>query len=54
VTRSATIAASRNFHQEQPASANSVAAAVAAFDQAVGALLDQVVPWALDAAHQAR
>jgi cholesterol transport system auxiliary component len=54
VTRSAAIAASRDFHLEQPASANSVAAAVAAFDQAVGALLGQIVPWVLDAAHQAR
>ena len=54
VTRSAAITASRDFHLEQPASANSVAAAVAAFDQAVGALLGQIVPWVLDAAHQAR
>jgi cholesterol transport system auxiliary component len=54
VTRSAAIAASRSFHVEQPASANNVAAAVTAFDQAVGALLDQIVPWVLDVAHQAR
>jgi len=53
-SRSATIVASRDFHLEQPASANSVDAAVAAFDQAVGSLLDQIVPWVLDAAHQAR
>ena len=54
VTRTAVITASRDFHLEQPASANNVAAAVAAFDQAVGALLGQIVPWVLDAAHQAR
>jgi cholesterol transport system auxiliary component len=48
------ITASRNFHLEQPASANNVAAAVAAFDQAVAALLGQIVPWVLDAVHQAR
>lgn len=52
--RSAAIMASRDFHLEQAASANSVEAAVAAFDQVTTALLDQVVPWVLDAAHQAR
>jgi cholesterol transport system auxiliary component len=54
VTRTAAIAASRDFHVEQAASANNVAAAVAAFDQATASLLDQVVPWVLDTAHQAR
>jgi len=50
ITRSATIAASRNFHLEQPASANSVDAAVAAFNQALAALLEQVVPWVFEVA----
>ena len=54
VTHTAAIVASRDFRLEQPASANTVAAAVAAFDQAVAALLGQIVPWVLDAAHQAR
>ena len=54
VSRSAAIAASHTFHLEQAASANSVAAAVAAFDQVVASLLEQAVPWVLDAAHQAR
>jgi cholesterol transport system auxiliary component len=54
MARTAAIAASRDFHVEQPASANNVAAAVAAFDQAVAALLGQIVPWVLEAAHQAR
>ena len=54
VVRTAEIAASRDFHLEQPASANSVAAAVTAFDQAVAALLGRIVPWVLNAAHQTR
>jgi cholesterol transport system auxiliary component len=50
--RTAAIVASQEFHQEQPASANSVPAAVAGFDQAVASLLEQVVPWVLEAAHR--
>lgn len=53
VPRTAAIAASRTFHLEQAASANSVAAAVAAFDQAMSALLAEILPWvwgAVDAA----
>ena len=53
-SRSAAIVAARDFHLEQPASANNVDAAVAAFDQAVEALLGQMVPWVLEAAHQTR
>jgi len=52
VSKSAAIAASRDFRQEQAASANTVPAAVQAFDQAVGALLDQVVPWVFEAARR--
>lgn len=48
--RTAAIVASRQFHQEQPASANSVAAAVAAFDAAMSAILEQVTRWVLEAA----
>lgn len=39
------IAAAQSFRQEAPASANSIAAAVAAFDEAATALLAAVVPW---------
>jgi cholesterol transport system auxiliary component len=53
--KSAEILAAQEFHQEQPASANSVAAAVAAFDQAVAAAVTDIVRWVLEkAAHQAR
>src|SRR5271170_1131934 len=48
--RTAEIAAAREFHQEQPASANSVPAAVAAFDQALSAILADIVPWVRQAA----
>ena len=53
-SRSAAIVASHEFHLEQPASANSVDAAVEAFSQAVASLLGQVVPWLLDTVHQTR
>ncbi|HUO92888.1 MAG TPA: ABC-type transport auxiliary lipoprotein family protein, partial [Rhizomicrobium sp.] len=46
--RSSGIVASREFHEEQPAAANSIPAAVAAFDQAVSALLADVVGWVLE------
>jgi len=48
--RTAVIVASREFHQEQAASANSVAAAVAGFDQAVASALEDVVRWVMQAA----
>jgi cholesterol transport system auxiliary component len=54
VTKSAAIAASRDFRQEQPASANTVPAAVQAFDQAVAALIADVVPWVRQAASAAK
>jgi cholesterol transport system auxiliary component len=50
--RTAAIVATRQFHQEQVASANNVSAAVEAFDQATGALLEQVVAWLLEAARK--
>jgi len=53
-SRSAAIVATRDFHLEQPAAANSVDAAVAAFSRAVASLLEQVVPWVLEVAHRTR
>jgi ABC-type uncharacterized transport system auxiliary subunit len=43
------VVASLNARQTGPASANSVPSVVAAFDQAVGATLAQIVTWALSA-----
>lgn len=45
------ILAAREFREEAQASANSVTAAVAAFDQAMAAILTDVVHWVLAAAH---
>ena len=53
-SRTAEILSARQFHQEQQASANSVAAAVAAFDQAVAAALQEIVPWVRAAAGAAK
>ena len=43
------VIASRNVRLSQPAGANSVANVVTAFDQALGATLEQVVDWTLQA-----
>jgi cholesterol transport system auxiliary component len=48
----AAILATREFRGEAQASANSVPAAVAAFDQALAAVLSDVVSWVLAAAHR--
>ena len=48
----AAILAAREFRQEAQATANSVPAAVAAFDQAMAALLSDVVRWVSAAAHR--
>lgn len=53
-SRSAEILAAREFHQEQPATANSIAAAVAAFDQAVTAVIAEIVPWVRESASAAK
>ena len=47
--RGAAIVAARDFHAEAQAAANSVPAAVAAFDQAVSSILADIVRWVLAA-----
>jgi cholesterol transport system auxiliary component len=48
--RTRSIVGHRTFTQEQPASANSVPAAVDALNASLGSLFEQMIDWALDAA----
>jgi cholesterol transport system auxiliary component len=50
--REASILAAREFREEAQASANSISAAVAAFEQATAAILADIVRWVLAAAHR--